>query len=378
MDTKSFFKTDCEDHKNQQHRSILFCLSSHGFGHLTRTLAIIDRLLTLSEVQIFIMCGEKQIEFAKAYYEDRIIFESHRINFIVFDTDIGLINQENTLQVDLPLMNLSIKNFIHGLEKDVNVLSKELQTRYVDKKISGIITDISIVGPMLGENLNLPVIGLSNFTWFDQYKHLEIDQELLSSYLTWYRKMDKMLVYSLGLDQSSLGIPLEMVGFVAREIDDEKVEKIKFEYGRSIFVSCGKSASLSEMNIDYPEGTIFYTQGIKIKTNGRAIQLPIDIKDTQNYIAASELVISKAGWGTIAEAMIAGTPMVLMKRPEVLEDTWIIQRLEEMEMCISLMPEELALIRIYELKVAGSHIERTPAYNAALDISKLLIDELDL
>lgn len=72
------------------------------------------------------------------------------------------------------------------------------------------------------------------------------------------------------------------------------------------------------------------TSGIDIiiDTECNIVQLPIDIPDAQNYIAANDIVISKAGWGTIAEAIIGHTNLVLIERPSVKEDTFNIEKIK--------------------------------------------------
>ena len=46
---------------------------------------------------IYIVCGEKQIEFAKKYLNK---YSVNRTSFKSMVTDIGLINKENSLEVD--------------------------------------------------------------------------------------------------------------------------------------------------------------------------------------------------------------------------------------------------------------------------------------
>ena len=77
-------------------------------------------------------------------------------------------------------------------------------------------------------------------------------------------------------------------------------------------VTCGKSANLNTINIKNFNGTIFTTSGIDItcEDDCNVVNLPINILDTQNYIAASNMVITKAGWGTIGEAVLGHTNLV--------------------------------------------------------------------
>ena len=79
------------------------------------------------------------------------------------------------------------------------------------------------------------------------------------------------------------------------------------------------------------KGTIFTTSGIDIDYEGECnvVNLPIDILDTQNYIAASDMVITKAGWSTIGEAVLGHTNLVLIERPSSNEDSFNIEKIKK-------------------------------------------------
>jgi hypothetical protein len=55
---------------------IAFYISSHGFGHLTRSLVHIEEYLKKKK-EIYVVCDEKQINFAKKYlkkYSEQLLF----------------------------------------------------------------------------------------------------------------------------------------------------------------------------------------------------------------------------------------------------------------------------------------------------------------
>lgn len=49
--------------------------------------------------------------------------------------------------------------------------------------------------------------------------------------------------------------------------------------------------------------------------------------DNTHDIKAAEYVITKAGWGTVAEAICAQKPMLVLRRDEVAEDRVTLQKL---------------------------------------------------
>ena len=80
------------------------------------------------------------------------------------------------------------------------------------------------------------------------------------------------------------------------------------------------------------------------------VNLPINILDTQNYIAASSIVITKAGWGTIAEAVLGHTNLVLIERPSAKEDSFNIEKIKENKLGISIAEKDLNIINIHSLE----------------------------
>ena len=60
------------------------------------------------------------------------------------------------------------------------------------------------------------------------------------------------------------------------------------------------------------------------------IRIPTNEMETQNYIAACDLVVSKTGYGTVSEAVRARIPMFLLKRDGFKEDELIGNKVEDL------------------------------------------------
>lgn len=324
---------------------IALYISSHGFGHMTRCLSLIENILNNTQYNIYIACGKKQNDFARIYlskYKSRIIYKD-------LVTDIGLINKDNTLEVDKEKLEKKLVEFVSFWDDIVNKEVEELK----NLNIKSIVCDISPIGCLVGNKLNLPVTFISNFTWIEQYEHLGIDKNLINKFRLAYSYINRFIQYDLCLAKDYISTnEVYNGGFVCREIDKCKVDEIKAKHGKSIFITCGKSASLNCINIKNFSGTIFTTSGIDISTDKvcNVVKLPIDILDTQNYMAASDIVISKAGWGTIAEAIIGHTNLVLIERPSAKEDTFNIEKIKENNLGISIKEQDLANIDIQDIK----------------------------
>ena len=324
---------------------IALYISSHGFGHMTRCLGIMENILNTSDYNLYIVCGKRQNDFARIYlaeYKDRIIYKD-------LVTDIGLINKANSLEVDKFSLQQQLLEFTSSWEDIVNNECDFLK----NLNIKCIVSDISPIGILVGNKLQLPVVLITNFTWVEQYEYIGIDESIIDKYRQAYSYVTKFIKYDLCLPISSINCEdVNKVGFICRNIDLDKVEKIKKQYGKSIMVTCGKSANLNTINIKNFKGTIFTTSGIDItcEEDCNIVNLPIDILDTQNYIAASSIVITKAGWGTIAEAVLGHTNLVLIERPSAKEDSFNIEELKKRNLAISINEEDLLDLDIEKLR----------------------------
>ena len=324
---------------------IALYISSHGFGHMTRCLGIMKNILHTSDYNLYVVCGKIQNDFARIYlakYKDRIIYKD-------LVTDIGLVNKENSLEVDKLLLQQQLLEFISSWE---NVVNEEYDL-LKNLNIKCVVSDISPIGTLVGNKLQLPVVLITNFTWVEQYEYIGIDESIIDKYRQAYSYVTKFIKYDLCLPISSINCQeVYKVGFTCRDIDFDKVEKIKQQYGKSIMVTCGKSANLNTINIKNFKGTIFTTSGIDItcEDDCNVVNLPIDILDTQNYIAASDMVITKAGWGTIGEAVLGHTNLVLIERPSAKEDSFNIEKIKENKLGISISEKDLFTIDIQSLE----------------------------
>jgi UDP-N-acetylglucosamine:LPS N-acetylglucosamine transferase len=81
------------------------------------------------------------------------------------------------------------------------------------------------------------------------------------------------------------------------------------------------------------------TEGIQFE-GSNVIKIPVHTNNTQDYIKASDYVITKAGWSTVAEAVCAKKPMLVIKRDEVAEDRTTLEELIKLDVALSINIEE--------------------------------------
>ncbi len=312
---------------------------------MTICLSIIENILNISKYKIYIVCDKKQNDFARIYlseFKGRILYKD-----IV--TDIGFMNKENSLEIDIVLLQKYLDEFVSSWEYVVNDECEFLKTL----NVKCIVSDISPIGCIVGNKLNLSTIFISNFSWVEQYKYLGLDDKIVNKFKEAYSYTNKFIKYDLCLATDSIHVnETYEVGFICRNIDKSRVYDIQEKYGKSIFITCGKSANLQRIKVKNFIGTIFITSGVEIVCDSECdiVELPINILDTQNYIVASDVVISKAGWSTIAEGILGHSNLVLIEIPSSREDSFNIEKIKERKLCISITEIDLTNIDIEEIK----------------------------
>lgn len=317
---------------------LAFYVSSHGFGHMTRCLAIIEELLEMTDHLIYLASGSYQNSFARVY----LARFSARVTYRDIRTEVGLVNKDNSLQVDIPRLEHELTDFMAGWDTAV---AAEVAILH-NLPVACVISDISVIGIQVGERLGVRNIGIANFTWCEQYEFLGLSETIIARFREVYAKLDLLIEYDLMLPTHDLDVPRKQIGFICRRFYPDRIAAIKAQYGPSIFITCGKSADLDNIQIDNWQGTIFTTSGINITAtaNATVVELPIETFDTHNYLAASDIIIAKAGWGTISEALLSKRNLVLIEREGVLEDTENIEELKRRGVAVSIKESDLARI----------------------------------
>ena len=340
---------------------LAFYASSHGFGHMTRCLAIIEELLETTDHLIYLASGTYQNSFARVYlarFGDRVTYRDIR-------TEVGLVNKDNSLQVDIPRLEHELTDFVAGWDTAVAAEVTILR----ELPVACVISDISAIGIQVGERLGVRNIGIANFTWCEQYEFLGLSDTIIDGFREVYAKLYLLIEYDLMLPAPKLHVPRKQTGFICRRFDPNRIAAIRAQYGPSIFITCGKSADLNNIQIDNYDGTIFTTSGITATANANVIQLPVETFDTHNYLAASDIVIAKAGWGTISEALLSKRNLVLIEREGVLEDTENIEELKRRGVAVSIKETDLARIDMHAISdlIADNIIrENLDAYQDSL------------
>jgi UDP-N-acetylglucosamine transferase subunit ALG13 len=213
-----------------------------------------------------------------------------------------------------------------------------------------IVSDISIIGPEVAQLIGVRCIAITNFLWTTQYEGLKLHKSIIEEFNESYSKIHNVINYELSLLSNPEDGGGFKAGFISRKFDESRIKKIKNELGKILLITVGKSANIRNIDVKNFDGTVITTEGVDVTYSGEVIKLPLMTLDTHNYIAASDVIITKAGWGTIAESILSRKPMVLIERDDVIEDTHNISQLKKNKLAISIPENEMRFIDYRELE----------------------------
>ena len=293
-------------------KTILYYISEHGLGHLTRSIAIIREID--NETNIFIR--NSNTAFLKQSLP--------KIPILDGKTDQGTVIAENSISIDWKKTEFAIKDwystFHINTEKEKNNMKKI--------KPDLVISDISPIPLYAAKQLEIPSIAISNFTWLDIFSKLNnFNLENLESA---YEKTSLCIELPLNTDMKIFKNK-KQVGFVSKNII-KKPHKIREKLNISeskflIFINLPKFFSVSLKNF----------HNLQIISTGAKTNIPDTIfinpwVEGQDLINASDLVICKCGYGMISECLSSGTSFQLVADESHPEQNAIINNLDKYNM----------------------------------------------
>ena len=328
---------------------VVFYLSAHGFGHATRMIAIIRELLSQADLEIFVKTNVPKWLFMNSLSER---YEA-KIEIVHQECDVGVIYTSGFL-IDI----LETSKVIRQMVATEKTFLNEEHRFCRNNNIQLVICDIPPLPFLVANKLNIPCVGISNFNWYDIYEYLYQKEEhgdllgVLKKISSYYELADLLLELPFATSNESfsekLSVPL-VVRKRTRQPDNIK-ETLNIEpHQKLIFVSLGWhefKETIRKMFFD-----VTYLKDSKnvflLSSNLRKFVepqkyirfIPSEDPNSQDYVAACDLVISKLGYGIVSECVANGIPMIYTIRSNYIEDILMGQQLETFNTAKFLPPE---------------------------------------
>lgn len=344
--------------------NIAFYITNHGYGHASRNVPIICTLLRKNpEIRVFIKSDKERCEFLRrnfAFYGMDVPFIEQRIEYYYDVSETGLVLKPGTMETDSALMKNEVladyTKWQYYIERERKFLT--------DKEINIVVADIVAWALKAAKEVGIPCLLIGNFSWAQMYRQFYGD-EFVKPYVECYSCATKAVWYRIHSFELETYCDSNVnVSLGSRRMDRERAEAIKAAHSRPIvFVSLGASADLKDnIDVSHLPYDFITTRGVHF-VGDNVYELPLDTVNTPDYIEASEYVIAKGGWSTVAEILLRRKKCALLLRGSNPEDDNTKRELMSCGYCIALDGSELKNIeqlidRIEELQ-PGTYEEFT-------------------
>ena len=285
-------------------QTIAYFVSSHGFGHATRSVAIINEIHSRNKKFKFIIVSNLPDLFWTNNLPASVDFKNYQIR-----TDIGLVQTDSfhfDLDETVSLLEKYLEDPTNGLKNLFDILLKN--------EICHVICDISPMGIQIAKLLQVKCTLVENFTWDWIYEPLikknkklyTLSQRLKSIYDSVdlriqvkpfcefhpdgvqiepihrpFKKPPRVIKAQLGLDEGQEFVLVSTGG-------------IAYQY------KCLNTLKNSEQNF------VICGHFPKIETNRNLVFLPMNSSfHFPDLVRASDQVVGKVGYGTMIECWAA-------------------------------------------------------------------------
>ena len=334
-------------------------ISSHGFGHASRSCAVLEQLCELEpRVQIELFTRIPKWFFASL---------GQHFHFHELDCDLGLV-QTDAFEVDY-------RATLSGLSDRLPFrpdLIKNLAQRVSAVGCQAVLCDIAPLGLAVAKAARLPSILVENFTWDWIYSGLAQQAPALEGYAKLLRP--HFLGADIHIQTEPVCLPARnahRLGPISRafrtSVSETRDALSVASTDRLVFVSMGGTyigfPFLEQLKDRFSE-IRFVVSGASemIETDHNLTLLPVHCPlHHPDLVRAADLVIGKAGYSTIAEVHTAGVPFGCFIRADYPEMGPLVKFIEREIPAKMLAPEQFA---------NGAWLEELPELLAMKSISR--------
>lgn len=286
-------------------------VSSHGFGHAARASAVLERLLALEPTTRIELFGSTPTWF----FEPALGPEGVRWRHHTDPVDVGLV-QATALDEDLEASRRALEGWAPPAPARVATAARSLG----EIGARAVLCDISPLGLAAARAADVPSLLVESFTWtwiYERYAELtDLGGNLAPLFESATIRLQTEPCCGARED-------LPRIGPISRTFRDPRSvrEVLGIPPGeRFVLVTMGgvEWSFEEESKDDAKEGPLVVLVGgtDRIRSAGRRIRLPHRTPiHHPDLVAASDGVVAKLGYSTIAEVWRAGVPLAYVPRP---------------------------------------------------------------
>ncbi len=296
-------------------RTVAYFITSHGFGHSTRALAVMQAMLKKDSSLMF----EVFTSTPRWLFEEAL---SDKISYNECLTDIGLI-QKTALEEDLEETVKQINAFYPVEKSMVSPYVSLLQ----EKSCELVICDIAPIGIIVAQGLGVSSVLIENFTWDWIYSFYQDKFPGMGDSVDYLSSLFASATYHIQATPVTVFQKADLVtNPVSRERMFSRVD-VRMKLGVSnekklVLITMGGGHSLGEYELDRMtefDDCVFLipSNGKELTKNGNLYRIPFSYEiGHTDLINTSDAVVGKIGYSTLSEVYHAGVPFGFIPRAQ--------------------------------------------------------------
>ncbi|HVO85431.1 MAG TPA: hypothetical protein VMU60_13495 [Syntrophobacteria bacterium] len=305
---------------------LAYYITPHGLGHAVRSLEVIRRLMDLApELEVVIVSALPQFIIRQNVPRPLPVRERR--------LDVGLV-QQDSLRFDLEATREALVSL---RRRQQTIVAEEIRF-FRAENIQGIVCDVPFLPFLAAARAGMPAVGLGNFTWDWIYQRYAEGDQRWEPMVAWireaYRKCPLFLQLPLHGDCSVCPTVRDMP-LVARHAkrtreqtrrllgltENQKAYLVSFQLLDLEAEAKGRLEAMADR-------LFLYKEPLRLPVrNGLALDhLDISYVDA---VAAVDGVITKPGYGIVADCMVHGTPVIYADRGLFPEYEILVRALKE-------------------------------------------------
>lgn len=292
-------------------------ITGHGFGHLTRALAVMKALRRRdASIQFFI-----RTTAARAFIE-RELEPPLRIDNVQTDTggvERNILFSDGVAAIEkAQAFHASVEPLI---EREVAFLRSE--------SVDVVLADVPPLASEIAHRAGVPSVSVANFTWDRIYEEYPGSEEIVARLRAWYGKATLGLEVPLGHEATAFP-RRERIPLIARKSHAVR-EEVRRELGladRDVAVLVGlKGAELDGRKLAAADQIVYFSfasiRGDSVRHLGEEWQARFT-----DVMVAADVVLSKPGYGIAGECIANRRPLVHLPRFGFAETPFLLSGME--------------------------------------------------
>jgi hypothetical protein len=305
--------------------SILYYITGHGYGHAVRSCQVIWHLKErCPEMTVYIRSTVPRWLFEHPLYSVRQSSQA---------LDVGIV-QDDSLQMELGLTLEACK----ALHARVSSLLEEEIAFIRNHNISLIVGDIPPLCFEAAERTGVPSVAITNFSWSGIYRgFLHALPEFLSlieEMEDFYRQTTLALILPYSCEVEIFPAR-ETIPFITRSSSlDPREARERFgipNLATVVLLSFG-GHGLGRLQLErllQQKDFYFVATGEALRKDGNLLILPNAQRDYVDLVRASDVIVSKPGYGIVADVIRHQIPLLYTDRGDFAEYPYLVKTLEE-------------------------------------------------